>query len=200
MSYQIIPNWTYLGKPVYTKDNDDELNISVPVATAMPLLDEPLYQFPSRNRASLLPRELEYISLEKGASLSSIHKVHTIMCGYGSDEKSKYKLGQEGFSCQSAERVAGGFFKSNKNPVLYIPPNFTVYEKHPYQQRYDKLGHFVRVFTDPHSSKVYYYFSEDPEKGYETRDLYYDPNITPEKEVATKKGGRKTRKYRKTRK
>jgi hypothetical protein len=179
MSYKIIPDWTYLGMPVYTQ-SDVDLNNSVPVAVAMPI-----DAFAYRSSSYEPIKKNENLSLEEGARLVSVFK-HPI------NEQSNQWF-QDGFRWEGDKKYGSPPMK------VIIPPKFMIYIKNQYQQKYNKLGYFVRLFYEPSTRRTYYYFSENPERGYEreTDDLFYDPIVTPGKAVATKKGGRKTRKYRK---
>ena len=172
MNYQIIPNLAYLGKQVYTKDNDDEL-LSVSLPVAIPLLQAKLH----RSSSSSEPK-IEYISLQDGAGFRHVY------IGYLYPVNGVKQLLQEQWEQDG--------FGWNRDPRhLIIPTKFVIYEKQHYLQRYKKLGYFIKIFKDP-TGPLYYYFSENPSQGYnKLEDLYYDP------QPASKKAGKKTRKNKK---
>ena len=170
MSYEIIPNWTYLGKPVYTNTKDNtllDMPVNIPVAIPVATTYSSNYNLdilPNRNLSRR--KELHHIKLDDSLHFKSVYP------------KNSYK-GE----------------KPNYNEMDQIIKTKTMYRRKAMGDGYEMLGNYVRHLTTA-DGDTRYYFSEDPTFSYHMMELYYDPSET--NELSNKKAGtRKTRKNRK---
>ncbi len=78
MSYEIIPNWTYLGKPVYTNTKDNtllDMPVNIPVAIPVATTYSSNYNLdilPNRNLSRR--KELDFVPLDNSIHFKTIYK------------------------------------------------------------------------------------------------------------------------------
>jgi len=203
MSYEIIPNWNYMGKPVYTNTSNDSV-LDIPVA--MPIL------------ATTRPSDINSIVGKSTQNVTATAYPIFNEDDDDSDTNGPKKLKTLTLREGSHLSRAPGFGSPLGNSIQIEKK--TIYHKTKYPLGYEKLGKLVDTHQEKGFGQTYYYFSENPEKEYVKMDLFYDPNesfeSSKQKSVNEKKndeswGGkrksrkmqnsrrRKTRKYKNTR-
>lgn len=181
MSYEIIPNWTYLGKPVYTNTKDNTfLDIPVNIPVAIPVATT----YPSNYNLDISPnsnlsrrKELDSTPSNRNSSIKKL------------DSTPLYKSPKYERVFSIDKPNYGEMEKNIKTKTMYREIRGRS------GNSYERLGKYIRhlITTD---GETVYYFDENPEIGYNKMKLYYDPSET--NELSNKKAGtRKTRKNRK---
>lgn len=158
MSYEIIPNWSYLGKPVYTNTGSDSV-LDIPVA--MPILE-----------TASPDAELSYPRFNRRGELETSY----------TDDADKFKKDDSNKICWSDRNLEKAPYNwlntaqdtslQLKTKTMYIKKNAT-----PSTPCYVRLGKFVRSYKEPYTNIIsYYYFSDEPDKRIKSdSEFYYDP-------------------------
>jgi hypothetical protein len=155
MSYEIIPNWNYMGKPVYTNTANDSV-LDIPVAIPILATSNPdVNSMVGKSRATAYPIFNED---DDDSDTNGPKKLKTLTLREGSHLSRAPSFGSPlGKSIQIEKK--------------------TIYHKTKYPLGYEKLGKLVDTLQEKGAfGQTYYYFSENPEKEYDRMDLFYDPN------------------------
>lgn len=208
MSYEIIPNWTYLGKPVYTNTSSSNSILDIPVAV-------PVTARASESSYPRFNRRGELESSYPKSSESNINKSTSdipVATAYPARATTNYDFDiprkkQELIPLENSlhfkKLYSGRETDPSPKEMEKIIKTKTIYRQ-TYNRGYQILGTYVRHVTTGDGQNIYY-FSKEPEKGYSKLDLSYDP--TESDESSNKKAGKrktsknnKVKKNRKTRK
>jgi hypothetical protein len=127
MSYEIIPNWTYLGKPVYTNTKDNTLlDMPVNIPIAIPVATTYASNYTPTNRNSSI-KKLDSTPLYKSVKYEPVFSFSNP--NYGSGEIEKI------IKTKTMYREIRG--KSGNS--------------------YERLGKYIRHLITPDGETVYYF-------------------------------------------
>jgi len=183
-TYSEIPNWLYLGKPVYTKEIIDSYS-SIPNVQAYPVIDSEI---------------ASPVNVNSYASASPVTRRAPPVRSYISSTPTTTDAAPVRDIIPSNEMKnlidVPSALQQGKN--RYIPlfsqdvlRSYTIYIKNMYPSGFVRLGKLTKIEKSPGNGENLFYFSEKNTPYRDTSYFFYDPNEFVGK---LSKGGKKTRK------